>query len=51
MAAAAILSQVQDGAERVIAYASRQKNRAEQAYTTSEMEMLALAWAVKYFRC
>ena len=51
MAVAAILSQVQDGAERVIAYASRQMNRAEQAYTTSEMEMLALVWAVKYFRC
>jgi len=26
-------------------------NRAEQAYTTSEMDMLALIWAVKYFRC
>jgi len=42
VAVAAILSQVQDGTERVTAYASRQMNRAEQAYTSSEMEMLAL---------
>jgi len=26
-------------------------NNAEQAYTTSEIEMLALVWATKYFRC
>jgi len=50
MADAAILSQVQDGAERVITYASHQMNIADQTYTTSEMEMLALFWAVKYFR-
>ena len=50
VAVATILSQVQDGAERVITYASLQM-RAEQAYTASEMEMLALVWAVKYFRC
>ena len=48
---AAILSQVQDGLERPIAYASRQLNTAEQAYTASEAEMLALVWATKYFRC
>jgi len=42
---------VQDGVKRPIAYASRQLNTAEQAYTASEAEMLALVWATKYFRC
>ena len=51
MAVAAILSQVQDGVERPIAYASWQLNEAEQAYSVSEAEMLALVWATKYFRC
>src|SRR5215469_5563551 len=49
-AVAAILSQVQDGVERPLAYASRQLNSAEQAYSASEAEMLALVWATKYFR-
>ena len=48
---AAILSQVQDGKERPIEYASRQLNRAEQNYTVSEQEMLALVWVTRYFRC
>jgi hypothetical protein len=51
IAVAAILSQVQDGLEGPIAYASRQMNKAEQAYSASEAEMLALVWATKYFRC
>jgi len=51
MAIGAILSQVQDGKERPIAYASRQLNTAEQNYTVSEKEMLALVWATRYFRC
>ena len=51
VAVAAILSQVQNGVERPIAYASRQMNRAEQYYSASEIEMLALVWATKYFRC
>ena len=45
VAIAAILSQVQDGKERPIAYASRQLNTAEQNYTVSEQEILALVWA------
>jgi len=51
LAVAAVLSQVQDGAERPIAYASRQMNTAERNYSTTEAEMLALVWAAKYFRC
>ena len=50
-AVATILSQVHDGVERPIAYASRQMNKAEQAYSASEAEMPALVWATKYFRC
>jgi len=48
---AAILSQEQNGVKRPIAYASTQMNNAEQAYTASEAEPLALVWATKYFRC
>ena len=51
VAVAAILSQIQNGVERPIAYASRQMNKAEQSYSASEPEMLALVWATKYFLC
>ena len=51
VAIAAILSQVQDGVERLIAYASRQLNSTEQAYTISEIQVFASGWATKYFRC
>ena len=47
----AILSQIQDGVERPLAYASRQLNTAESAYSVSEIELLALVWATKHFRC
>jgi hypothetical protein len=50
-AIAAILSQVQGGIERLIAFANRQLNSAERAYSVSEAEMLALVWTTKYFRC
>jgi hypothetical protein len=50
-AVAAILSQMQDGVERVIAYASRQTYKAEQAYSALDAEMLALVWATKQLRC
>jgi transposase InsO family protein len=49
-AAAAILSQVQNGIERPLSYASRQMNIHEQNYSASEAEMCAVLWAVKYFR-
>jgi hypothetical protein len=51
VAVVAILSQVQDGVERPIAYASRPMNTAEHRYAESEGEMLALVWATKHFRC
>jgi hypothetical protein len=51
VAVAAILSQVQDGEEKPLEYGSRQLNKAEQAYSASEAEMLALVWASRYFRC
>jgi transposase InsO family protein len=51
VAVAAILSQEYKGVERPIAYASRQMNKAEQNYSASEAEMLALIWVTKHFRC
>jgi len=44
---AAILSQVENGVERPAANASRQMNKAEQAYAAFEAELLALLWATK----
>jgi hypothetical protein len=51
VAVAEVLSQVQDGVDRPIAFASRQMNQAEQNYCASEAEMLAIIWATKQFRC
>ncbi len=42
----AALYQVQDGKERVIAYASRGLSRSEQNYPAHKLEFLALKWAV-----
>ena len=47
----AVLSQVQEGIERPISFANRQLNKAERAYSASELETLAVLWATKYFRC
>jgi len=51
MAVAAVLSQLQEGVERPLAYASRQLTKNEASYSASESEMLALVWAAKHFRC
>lgn len=50
VAVAAILSQVQDGMECPIAFASQQMNKAEQNYAASEAEMLAVTWSTKHCR-
>lgn len=46
----AVLSQGAVGNDKPIAYASRTLNDAETRYSTTEKELLAIVWAVKYFR-
>ena len=45
-----VLSQVQNGEERVIAYGSRSLNRAETNYCVTDKELLAIKYFVEYFR-
>jgi len=51
VAVTAVLSQLQEGVERPMTYASRQLTKTEAVYSASETEMLALVWAAKHFRC
>ena len=47
----AVLSQKDDeGRERVVAYASRRVSETECKYSITELEYLAVIWAVKLFR-
>ena len=46
----AVLSQVVDGKERVVAYASRVLSRTERKYCATRREMLAVVWAAHHFR-
>ena len=46
----AVLSQVQDGEEHVIAYASRTLSHPEQNYCVTRKELLAVVHFVKQFR-
>ena len=46
----AVLSQTQNGLERVVAYASRKLSKAEMNYCVTRRELLAVVYFVKYFK-
>ncbi|MCG8075029.1 MAG: reverse transcriptase, partial [Candidatus Thiodiazotropha taylori] len=46
----AVLSQIQNGTERVICYGSRSLSKAEKKYCVTRTELLALVYFVKYYR-
>ena len=46
----AVLSQIQNGEERVIAYASKSLNKAQQRYCTTFTELLAVVTFIRHFR-
>ena len=49
-AVGAVLSQVHDGIERPVGFASRSLIKAERNYSATERECLAIVFALKYFR-
>lgn len=46
----AVLCQVIDGEERVVAYASKSLSKAQKNYMTSDRECYAIIWGIKHFR-
>ena len=46
----AVLSQLQDGQERVLAYASKTLSDAQRAYCTTKWELLAVVYFTKHFQ-
>ena len=44
-----VLSQKREGKEIVIAYASRATNKAEANYSITDLECLAVVWAIRHF--
>ena len=46
----AVLSQIQDGHERVISYASRRLTKSERRYCVTRKELLAVVFFTKYFK-
>ena len=46
----AVLSQVQGGKERVVAYGSRTLTKAERSYCVTRRELLAVVFFIKYFQ-
>lgn len=51
VAIGAVLSQMREGFERPVAFASRQLTTPERNYSTTERELLAVVWATQQFRC
>lgn len=50
VALGAVLSQGTVGSDKPVAYASRTLSETETRYSTIEKELLAIIWAIKYFR-
>ena len=46
----AVISQEQEGSERVMAYAGRVLDNRERRYSTTKKEMLAMVYAIRHFR-